>query len=203
MSSWRNGGSVAGVDLTQATGSKQPTYRASTAAFNNKPTVQGDGTDDWIGATFGAAIASYPWYVVSIFSKGKAANAPEVIWDDVPGSGGSPGYPLYTDTGASTWRISVAAELAGGTADTGTHLAVATYNGASSSLVIDGTSVSSGTIGPVNPASGVTLCGWRGGTYNSSGHIAYWALFTTNPTALPEWAAFKAWVTSTYGITVA
>ena len=33
--------------------------------------------------------------------------------------------------------------------------------------------------------------------------IAFFLIFTTNPTALPEWAAFKAWVTSTYGITVA
>ena len=201
VSSWRNGGTGTG-DLAQGSGSLQPLYRASTAAFGNRPTVQGDGTDDYLTTTFGASISSYPWYVVCVFSKSKAANASEAIWDD---KGSDPaGYALYTDTGASTWRTGVFAELAGGTADTSPHLAVVTFNDASSSIAIDGTSVASGTVGTVHAANGVTLFAARTfAGYFSGGHIAYWALFTTNPTSQAEWTTFKAWVTNYYGITVA
>lgn len=202
VSSWRNGGTGTG-DLAQGSGTKQPTYWASTAAFGNRPTVQGDGTDDYLAATFGAAVSSFPYYVVCVFAKGKAANASEAIWDDVSPSG--TGYALWTDTGASTWRTAVTVNLTGGTANTNPHMAVVTHNGASSSIAIDGTSVASGSVGVVTDgATGVTLFAARGGaTYNSSGHIALWLLFATDPTAQAEWATFKAWVTSFYGITVA
>lgn len=194
---------MAGVDLAQGTGSARPTYRASTAAFGNRPTVQGDGTDDYLTATFGASISSYPYYVVCVFSKSKAANASEAIWDDVSSS--PTGYALFTNTGASTWRTAVTVELTGGTANTNPHLAVVTHNGASSSIAIDGTSVASGTVGNVTDgATGVTLFAARGGaTYNSGGHIALWLLFTTDPTGQAEWATFKSWCLSYYGITVA
>lgn len=201
VASWRNGGTVAGVNLTQATGSKQPTYRASTAALNNKPTVQGDGTDDRLAATFGASV-SQPYYVVWIGSKSKAANVAEALWDAAPAP--ATGYAVYTHTGASTWRMYVTAGISGGTADTSPHLVVGTVNGVSSAISVDGTSVASGSTGATAVAEGVTLFGDRSGTdYHSGGHIAYWALFTTDPTAQAEWSTFKAWVTSFYGITVA
>ncbi len=202
VSSWRNGGSVGTPNFTQATGTKQPTYRASTAAFNNKPTVQADGTDDSLAATFGAAV-SQPFYVVAVAAKSKAANAAEALWDDASVGAGA-GYPFFTDTGASTWRLGGFATLAGGTADTNPHLVNTTSNGVSSAFAVDGTTIASGTTGAADPATGVTLLAWKaGGALFSGGHIALWLLFNTNPTALPEWAAFKAWVTSTYGITVA
>jgi len=40
-----------GNDVTQATGSKQPAYTASSAVFNNKPCLRGDGVDDVLANT--------------------------------------------------------------------------------------------------------------------------------------------------------
>ena len=199
VSSWRNGGSVGG-DLVQATGAKQPTYRASTAAFNNQPTVQGDGIDDYLAVNF-APYYIQPYYIVAAMSKGKAANVAETIFSDH--TGGAHEVASYTGTGASTWRMKASTELTGGTADTNPHLLTYTFNGASSSLFVDGTSTITGNAG-ANPLLALELFALANG-YGlfSSGHIAFFLIFTTNPTALPEWATFKAWVTSTYGITVA
>lgn len=42
------GGGSAGVDAVQATGSKQPLHRASSASFNSKPIVEFNGTDHYL-----------------------------------------------------------------------------------------------------------------------------------------------------------
>ena len=196
VSSWRNGGTVGG-DLVQATGSKQPTYRAATVAFNSKPTVQGDGTDDLLAVD--TATYAQTWWVVMIAARGKAVGLNEVLWDNIAGAASTSVFSQ-----GSVWRLSASTQIMGGTPDTNPHLIVGKAAGASSSLTIDGTTVASGNAG-TSSITGITLFAERSQAagYFSSGHIAYAALFTTDPTALPEWAAFKAWVLSEYGITVA
>ena len=94
-------------------------------------------------------------------------------------------------------------EITGGTADTNPHLLTYTFNGASSSLFVDGTSTITGNAGANALRAIEVFAVANGWGFFSSGHIAFFLIFNTDPTALPEWAAFKAWVTSTYGITVA
>lgn len=191
VSSWRNGGSVGG-DLVQATGTKQPTYRASTAAFNNQPTVQGDGTDDFLMAT--VAVIAQPVWVVLVAAHGAVkktlfdgSSSLQLVYD-----GGSPRYFLFAGTALDSGDI----------IDTNPHLHVCTFNGASSGYTLDGVQIASGNAG-TNTTNRFTLLSRNNGSDSSSGSIAYAAIFDTDPTALPEWATFKAWVASTYGITVA
>lgn len=195
VSAWRNGGSVGG-DLVQATGSKQPTYRASTAAYNNQPTVQFDGTDDYLGVNI--TDVSAPYYVLLV------ANITGAASQLVCGFG----YETYNGIGQhGAWFLAAGAPAWGGTPNGNPHLWNAKIVvGAGDSLAIDGTTVVSASTGEraimwLSLGAATTL-GASPGLY-LSGHIAYCAVFNTDPTALPEWATFKAWVTSFYGITVA
>lgn len=202
VASWRNGGTVAGVNLTQATGSKQPTYRASTAALNNKPTVQGDGTDDFLAAD--TANFAQPVFILMVAAQGRPTTANEALADRYA----TPGVQsLYTEFGgvfANQWQSSNAiAAIRGGTSNNSPHLFRMVSNGASSTLHVDETLIGTGNFA-TGDFNGVYLFSATGGTaYFSSGHIAYWAAFNSDPTAQAEWATFKAWVASTYGITVA
>lgn len=195
VSSWRNGGSVGG-DLTQATGSKQPTYRASTAAFNNKPTVQSDGTDDALAVTYAASI-SQPVYIVAVSSIDTASR---YLFDGPPG-----GSRMMLFTPTTKYRLHAGVDLtSAGDASASPQMLFITYNGVSSSLDVNGTNVLTGNPGS-NVMGGLTFFNRHTDLGGSAAalHLAYFAVFTTNPTALPEWTAFKAWCLSFYGITVA
>lgn len=54
-----------GVFLTQATGSKQPSYVSSDASFNNKPVVSFDGTDDYLHGLWASTLAR-PNHIVCV-----------------------------------------------------------------------------------------------------------------------------------------
>jgi len=180
-------------NLVQATGSKQPTYRASTAAFNNQPTVQGDGTDDWIGATV-ASIAQPVW-VVLIAAHGATK---KTLFD------GAATFQLVYDggTGSRYFLFSGSALDSGDAIDTNPHLHVCTFNGASSSYALDGTVIASGNAG-TTATNRFTLFARNNGTEPGSSSIAYAAVFNTDPTAQAEWADFTSWVETTYGLTIA
>lgn len=195
VSSWRNGGSVGG-DLVQATGAAQPTYRASTAAFNNQPTVQGDGTDDFLEATVTAWSA--PLWQVWIGSLSKVGGT----GNEVPFTGPSIG-PYINSVRPNDWLAFGSLVISGGTPDNNAHLAVVKSNGASSSLTIDGTSTATGNMGTLYSTTKLMLFidVARTAGFYSGGHCAYAAVFTTDPTAQPEWATFVAWVEDYYGVT--
>ena len=201
VSSWRNGGSVGG-DLVQATGSKQPTYRASVAALNSKPTVQFDGADDAV--SYNVTDIPQTYYLVLIASTSTPTSYDCAIGtSEVAGRGLHIGSPLGT---SPDYRISFGTAVNGGTPTSDPALFVVTAAGASSALAVNGTTVLSGNMG-TGALSRLTLGGWStdGSTIADplTGHIAYAAVFTTDPTALPEWDTFKAWCLSFYGVTVA
>lgn len=195
VSSWRNGGSVGG-DVVQGTGAAQPTYRASTAAFNNKPTVQFDGTDDRLVVTV-TAIPQPVWLLaIGSFSAGN-----DYIM----------GYSSSSDSGvgrfdATRWAMGAAGGLKLYTAAMtagNPYMVLAYFDGAASTFNANG------TVSTASDAGTGTLTRFALGAHASNagsfldGHAAYAAIFTTDPTALPEWASFKAWCLSQYGITVA
>lgn len=181
----------------QAAGSKQPTYRASTAAFNNRPTVQ-FATDDVLA--FDPANIAQPFYLVVVGATAGGTGVERLV-----GVGTDTGYGLGDDA-TPDWTFSAGTAITGGAPDANPHLFRATTNGASSALLVDETSIVASNAG----ATGLTVLALGAGvstlgTYANylDGSIAYAAVFDTDPTALPEWATFKAWVASTYGITVA
>lgn len=181
----------------QATGSKQPTYDASLAAFNNQPVVT-FATDDVLAVD--VADIAQPYYLVVVGATAGGSGVERLV-----GIGTNTGYGLGDD-GTPDWTFSAGTAIAGGTPDANPHLFRATANGASSALLVDETSVVASNAG----ATGLTVLALGAGvstlgTYANylNGSIAYAAVFTTDPTAQSEWATFKAWVASTYGITVA
>lgn len=188
------------VNPSQATGSKQPTYRASTAAFNDKPTVQFDGTDDWMKAD--PADFAQPYYLVAIAQVTSTAGSRQIMNvanSSVAGLG-------YVTSGGGKWQLDVSTGgspiLVGGTPDTNPHLFVCTANGVSSNISVDGASVVTGDAGTGGFTRFILGSSEFGSRY-LIGHIAYAAVFTSNPTSDASWFRFKSWVTSFYGITVA
>lgn len=193
VSSWRNGGSVGG-DLVQATGSKQPTYRASTAALNGQPTVQSDGTDDGLSLT-GLNIAQ-PLYLLVIGKWETNTNSTLVA---------TRYSSVDTDSGLRNntvnFKLGVATGFDISAFNTNAHLFTCVLNNASSSASIDGAAAATGTTG-ANNITGIDLFNNAANHY-AAAHLGYVALFTTDPTAQPEWADFTSWVETTYGLVIA
>ncbi len=197
VSSWRNGGSVGTPNFTQGTGSKQPTYRASTAAFNNQPTVQGDGVADNLKCNF--ADLAQPFWIVMIGSSGDATSTAKVLASSHTTQSGM----IYNASG-TTLRYAYSGTVAntGVTIDALPHLHVVKSSGTSSSYAMEGTSIWTGNLGTLG-LDGATLFSESGAGANyNSGHIAYYAVFDADPTAQPEWPTFEAWALATYGIVV-
>lgn len=193
---------VSSQNPVQATGSKQPTYRASTAAYNNAPVVT-FATDDVLAVN--PADIAQPYHLVVIGNTAGGTGVERLI-----GIGGGEAVNNGSgigDGGTGTWSLRAdgpTLSIAG--CDANPHLFVGTCNGGSSALSVDGASTA-GSIGTgaievmvLGASSNATLSAY---SYYLNGSIAYAAVFTTDPTALPEWATFKAWVLTTYGITVA
>lgn len=196
VSDWRNGGSVGTPNFTQATGTKQPTYRASTAAFNSKPTVQADVTDDFLASNF--ADLTQPVWIVLLGNYG-ATSATRYLCDAhttqscLIYNNSGPNHAMYGGTGLGTLTAT----------NTNPNLHVCKFNGASSTYHLNGSSVASGNAGALG-MDGATLFGRAGGSSGfHGGHIAYYAVFTSDPTTQTEWTEFKAWCLSFYGVTVA
>jgi hypothetical protein len=181
----------------QGTGAAQPTYRASTAAFNSQPTVQFDGTDDRLVVTV-ASISQPVWLLaIGSFSAGL-----DYIM----------GYSTSSDAGlgrfnGTDWAMSSASGFfktyAKAITPGSPYMVLGYFNGASSTFRANAdTSTAS-------DAGAAALNRFAVGGHASSagywlnGHAAYASIFTTDPTAQPEWASFTAWCLSYYGITVA
>lgn len=195
VSSWRNGGSVGG-DLVQATGSKQPTYDAVNAAYNNQPTVYFT-TDDVLAVD--VADIAQPYYIVAIGNDSTSVDGRLV------GVGGAASGNGIGNVGVFVWMLRAGSPATGGgTPDANPHVLYGEFDG-TNRLFVDGSLVWS--VGGTQALAVLSLgAGNTGvGTYGNhiTGNLALVLVFTTDPTALPEWAAFKAWVLTTYGITIA
>lgn len=189
VSSWRNGGSVGG-DLVQATGSARPTYDAVNPLYNGKPTVYFNA-DDALGVD--VADIAQPVYLVVVGACAADGASRRIIG----------GVTSMGVTSAGAYLVQAGSNVLAGTATSDPHLWLGKLNGASSSITIDETLVASGNAG----ASALTFLSV--GAYNngsgaysnfSVGDVALALVFTTDPTALPEWATFVAWVEDYYGV---
>ena len=195
VSSWRNGGTVGG-DFTQGTGAAQPTFTASSGTFGGRAIVAFDGTDDSLGVD--PSDFSQPCYLLVIGRwRSLAASSTVMV---------ATRYASYdSDSGlranSTSFDLGLATPFTGPSSSTSPHLFHAVINDASSSLAVDGGTASTGTVG----SNAIVRMGLGS---NSTGQYAPVDLalvlwFTSDPTGQAEWAAFKAWVTSFYGITVA
>lgn len=157
----------------QATGANQPLYRAATAAFNNKPTVQFDGSNDYL--TVDVADVGQAYKLVAV-AQALSTGAQARILGDGDNATHGLGHNASTQ-----YILNMNVALAGGTADTGVHVYRATVSGASSQLWVDEVSI----VGPgdagAHSLKHFTLgAGFNGvATFASfwPGHIAYAAVY--------------------------
>lgn len=202
VSTWRDG-TGNGRDATQATGSKQPTYRAATAALGSRPTVQGDGGDILQTASFTALNTALSVVVIGAFTVTTAGQS--LI--DGPTATSTNRVVIATTTGP-VWLAYAGTVLSGGTVDTNGHLfrGYATDTGAGDALSVDGAATASGNAGTTGiPWDTIALFanGGAGGTGFASAHLAFAGVYVGDVTAHAQWAAFKQFARSFYVLTVA
>ena len=181
------------LDANQATGSKQPAYRASVAALNDRPAIQGDGTDDFLQTAAWSSGLTQPVSVIAI----GAISATDTMVDGDDTTNRS----MILRSGGQ-WAIHAGTLVKNGTADDNPHLFVGYFAGASSTLDVDGAQVVAGAANTGAP-DGLTLLATAALASYNSGHVAFVGVFDGDITAEANWAAFTAWVADHYGLTIA
>lgn len=163
VSSWRNE-SGAG-DAVQATSGDQPIYRSSTAAYNDKPTIEFVSNDRLVLST---AIGA-DFQVVAVANM--TSNNQRIIgFDSGSGSDG-------IGRGSGTTWVYVSPNtnvISGGTGDANPHIFVAySDGGGTSEFFLDNTSL--GTVATGSATSDIITLGCPGDqtTRFQTGHIAY------------------------------
>lgn len=167
VDSWRNqsgGGDPANTLLLR------PTFRASTAAFNNRATVQFDSTAAQY-LIFDITDQAQPFKMLIVAQAATAGN------QGLIGRGGNFTHGLRFVP--ANWSLNYGSGVNGGTNDGNPHVIRATVNGASSQLWLDGSSVASGNAGTggqshfmLGAVNSMTP------TFFLSGHIAFAALYS-------------------------
>lgn len=148
VSSWRDA-TGQGRDLTPlASPRTPPTYRATEATLNNQPALDFNGIADVLFGPAGGT--SQPYTIFGIINLDTVTDC---------GIFGGPqgavrGVGINT-SGSPTWSIAAITEVRGGTPTTGKHLLVAFFNGGSSTLKVDGSTVISGNPGTATFQRGV------------------------------------------------
>lgn len=196
VASMRN--DTGGGDPAQATGALRPTFRASVAAYNNKPTVEFGGTQY---LDFDIANLGQPYSLVVV---GNTAGA-NALAERIVGVGSNAGNGVG-DSSANAWAATFGTTISGGTCDSNPHLFRGYANGASSALGIDGTTIATGNAG-TNTLTRLTLGAGSNAVpafaANVTGHLAFAGIANGDVTTQTGWAAFKAWVAAHYGLTIA
>lgn len=184
-----------GRDVTQATGTKRPLYRASVAALNGQPALEFDGTDDFLQTVSAFTVTSGTLTKVIIYQLRSHPGGNRFIWAAM--DGGSNRCDVYK-TGSHNVYGSAAAggsiNFGGGTRDFNAHLEIDTF-GASGKIEIDGTSVATGS----GTAALTTHClGAYFGGENGAITLAF-AGMLVGTLATDEKADLLAWAQDHYG----
>jgi len=184
-------------DAVNLTAAQQPIYNSSTAALNNQPTVQGDGSNDrltLLGALAFPSTVAQPYSVVVIEAGAANGKAPVDV------ATASAGWVFYRNTN-DWWAYAGATLSAAGVADNGAHMMRFLASGASSKIAENETVVATGNAGTA-AASNFSVCGsWF--NFNTPQTIAFAGLYAGDITADGAWPAFKAWAAAHYGLTIA
>jgi hypothetical protein len=192
VSSWRDAGTAA-ADVAQATGSVQPTYRASVAALNSKPAIQFDGADH-LDAT-GISTIAQPFCVVTVLNIATVASNQIFINDQT----GTSDNLLGVSTSGPAYSVRSDTVLSAGTATTGGQLLVVKFDGASTTLEKNGSVAGTGNAGTVAHENARYLGGTSLGAAGlSNGHLAFVGFIGRDLTS-QERSDLLAWSQSHYG----
>ena len=174
------------------------TYRAA-SAINSQPALLSGLSSARLTKTFASAITQ-PLTVVVIAEFDPAEGSFATLFDGPPGGSA---ITIY-DNNNSTMSMEAGAMVGGGAQDANPHIFVAYFNGASSTLVRDGTTQISGNAG-TNSLQGLSLFVNKDGSNDTdiSGPIAFVGLFSGDVTGDAGWADFESWAGTHYGLTIA
>lgn len=193
LTTWRDG---SGNNNTLTTGAGTPIYRASLAGLNDKPTVELDGSSDMNTAAFGDATQPVSYVVVTFIN---TSGATRTIIDsktvfDVCRLSVTSGEVLQLAAGSLVTTQAVTENAA--------HLITAHFNGASSTTTLDGAVSSAVNPGTQATNSGIQFGQAYNGAQNYPGKVSFLGIYSGDITSQTNWAAFKTWVDTFYGITV-
>lgn len=182
VTTWRN--ASGGGDPTQATPANRPIMDYD--GLGGRGAVTFDGGDL---LTTSVTTIPQPFTVVAI-AAATSSGSQRLIATGTPLLGKSSGNIALM--GAGDLLIS------GVTVDSTPRLWAASYAGVSSSLLLNGSTVASGTVGT---ASATAISLGVAGSGGWVGPVAFWAIYPGDINSDPAFAAFKQWVTTYYGIT--
>ncbi len=148
-------------DLAQGTGTNQPLWVDNNRA--SKPTINFDGIDNFMKVTsFSGGALSQPYTVFLALKEPSADNMGIITQDDA-------NDPRFRTLATADYDISNQAVLVGGTTDPSVwHYYTILWNGASSDLRRDASSVLSGNAGAGGTWNGITLGALSGGGYGDA-----------------------------------
>lgn len=195
VSSWHDA-TGNGHDASQGTGGNQPTYRASSASFNNKPAVDFTAGSRYLSVGAFTTLGSGPsaFSVVSVVKAGTTAN--NFYFSGCPtGPAGAIGVQS-----TPAWRLFNGSAVSAGTADTSPHFYSAIFNGASTKLIVGSTTYNPGSAGTSTVAS-YQLNGYTGAATGTDGLIAFLGLYDGDITAHVRWNDLKIWISNMYSVT--
>ncbi len=196
VSSWRDLSGNA-RDVTQGNSTYQPTYRASYASLNNQPAVE-FGTTQYIAT--GNLTEGTAKTVVAIARTSSVAAA---RWAVSANDGNT--ALLINRSAGTTKPTAYSGSFLNSTVtmDTNAHALYAYFNGASSYIAVDATKTTgnSGGSGHLGTTP-VSLGNPVGGSAGINGALAFVGVYLGDIEAAANWAAFKAGITATYGLSL-
>lgn len=187
-------------DLTNATAAEQPVFRSSVAALNNKPAIEDDGVDDHLDSPDFTDLTQ-PNTIVIVGKVDGDLSQFQPFVDAAP----------VDTTGRHTvgiintpidWIISAGTNQTGSAADTNAHLFIATFDGVSSTLEVDGVEDIAADAGADTLGSLRLFHNFSDSTLRPlNGKIAFAGIKDGTLTA-QEKADLEAWAADHYGITI-
>jgi len=111
-----------------------------TDVINGNPAVYTDGDDDYLATTWSEISA--PNYVYAVFQKLNPTSRNETLLDSFSSSRSE-----FRQSGGGTWRMEGSDLIDDGGTDSDNHILVAIFDGANSSMRLDGSEVVSGDVG--------------------------------------------------------
>jgi hypothetical protein len=205
MNGYANGASVTTwydqIGAEDASSASVPVMVTSDASFNNHKSVQwvNDANRELVVGAGSASGSAQPVSLVVIGKYDSIANQNTLI------DGGSTSNRMLIRTTATAWAMFAGTTLlTGGTADTNANCFMGYYNGASSRLEVNGTSVITGNPG-AHSWDGLDMgyaIGASSSNFRLDGRIAFVGVYFGDVESDGGWATFKAWVGTYYGISV-
>ena len=192
VTSWRNDGSN-GTAVTP--GASGPVYRSSTTKMNSKATVEFDGVNDYLAMAEAAATVSQAGTMVVVFNFDSIGAGDNVV------SGRDATARWMIDAASTTsLRIYAGTVLGSTTIAAGTtYVAVAKFDGASSNLRINGSSVLSGNAGTWALEGLMLAANTTPNNDYMDGHIGYVAVFGSDITGESWFSEYEDGLATHYG----